>query len=113
MQPCWAVRTALRSNTAEAEIFDFDVFIDAVLGAFAAEAGFFYAAKGRDLGGNNSSVDADDAVFQGLGDAPDAGNVAAVEISSETKFSIVRERNGVRFCFEAKERRDRAEGFFS
>src|SRR5439155_1566288 len=32
-------------DAAEAHIFDFDEFVDAVFGAFAAKAGFFYAAE--------------------------------------------------------------------
>jgi hypothetical protein len=32
-----------------------------------------------DLGRDDAFVDADDAVFEGLGDAPDAADVAAVE----------------------------------
>ncbi len=32
---------ALGGDAAEAEVFDFDEFVDAVFGAFAAEAGFW------------------------------------------------------------------------
>src|SRR5271165_1897484 len=103
----------LGSDAAETEIFYFDVFIHAVLGAFAAEARFFYAPEGCDLGGNDSGVDADDAVFESFGDAPDAGDVAAVKISGETEFRIVREGDGVRFCLETKEGRYGSKGFFA
>jgi hypothetical protein len=37
---------------------------------------------------DDALVDADDAVFEGLGDAPDAGDVAAVEIGSR-RLSII------------------------
>src|SRR5579872_2453177 len=103
----------LRSDAAEAEILDFDVFIHSVPGAFAPEAGFFYAAKRRDFGGNDSAVDANDAVFESFGDAPDAGNIATVEVGSQTKFRIIGECDGVGFRFEPKKWRDWTERFFA
>jgi hypothetical protein len=45
-----------------------------------ADAAFLYAAEGRDLGRDDALVDADDAVFEGLGDPPNAADVVAVEI---------------------------------
>jgi len=36
-----------------------------------------------DFAQDDAFVDADDAVFEGLGDAPDAADVAAVEIGGE------------------------------
>jgi len=59
-------------------VFDFEEFLDAVFRAFAADAAFLHAAERGDLGRDDALVDADDAVFEGLGDAPDAANVAAV-----------------------------------
>jgi len=41
------------------------------------------AAERRDLGRDDAFVDADDAVFEPLGHAPDAADVAAVEIGGE------------------------------
>src|SRR5258708_519806 len=105
--------TTLGGDAAEAEVFDFDEFVDAVFGAFAAEAGFFYAAEGGDFRGDDSGVDADDAVFEGFGDAPDAGDVAAVEIGGQAKFGVVGDGDGFGFGFETKQRRYRAEGFFT
>src|SRR5438309_4555703 len=104
---------ALGGDAAEAEVFDFDEFVDTVLGAFAAKAGFFYAAEGSDFRGNEAAVDADDAVFEGFGDAPDAGDVAAVEIGGESKFSVVGERDGFGFGLEPEERSDGAKSFFA
>ena len=69
---------ALGGDAAEAHIFDFDEFVDAVFGALAAEAGFLYAAEGSDFRGDKAAIDADDAVFEGFGDVPDAADVAAV-----------------------------------
>ena len=48
-----------------------------------ADAALLHAAEGRDLGRDDALVDADDAVFEGLGDPPDAADVAAVEIGGD------------------------------
>jgi hypothetical protein len=40
-----------------------------------ADAAFLHAAEGGDLGRDDALVDADDAVFERLGDAPDAADV--------------------------------------
>jgi hypothetical protein len=64
-------------DAAHAEVFHLEEFLDAVFRAFAADAAFLHAAEGRDLGRDDAFVDADDAVFEGLGDAPDAADVAA------------------------------------
>jgi hypothetical protein len=100
-------------NSAEAEVFDFQVFVHAVLGAFAAQAGFFYPAERRDFGGDEASVDADDAVFEGFGDAPDARQILPIKIGGETEFGGVGERDGFGFGCEAEQRGDLAEGFFA
>src|SRR5260370_6378654 len=70
-------------DAAHAEVFDLEEFLDAVFRAFAADGAFSHAAEGRDLGRDDALVDADDAVFERLGDAPDAADVAAVEIGCE------------------------------
>jgi hypothetical protein len=80
------------SDAAHAQVFDLEEVLDAVLGALAAHAGFLHAAEGRDLGGDDAGVDADDAVFQGLGDAPDAADVAGVEVGGEAEFGVVGHR---------------------
>src|ERR1700737_617332 len=49
----------------------------------------FMPPKGGDLGRDDALVDADDAVFEGLGGAPDATDVAAVEIGGEAEFGVV------------------------
>jgi len=48
-----------------------------------ADAAFLHAAERRDLGRDDALVDADDAVFEPLGNAPDAADVAAVEIGGK------------------------------
>src|SRR6266852_5146477 len=104
---------ALGGDAAEAQVFDFDEFVDAVFGAFAAEAGFFYAAERSDFGGDEAAIDADDAVFEGFGDAPDAGDIAAIEIGREAELGVVGESDGFGFGLEAEERSDGTEGFFA
>jgi hypothetical protein len=73
----------LAVDAAHAEVFDFEEFLDAVFRAFAADAAFLHAAEGGDLGRDDALVDADDAVFERLGNPPDAADVAAVEIGGE------------------------------
>src|SRR3546814_20553552 len=58
------------SHAAHAEVLHLEEFLDAVLGAFAADAGFLHAAEGRDLGGDAAGVDADQAGPPRLADAP-------------------------------------------
>jgi hypothetical protein len=47
--------------------------------AFAAEARLFDPAKGRDFGGDEAGIDADDPRLQRFDDTPHAGQVAAVK----------------------------------
>ncbi|MEH2530454.1 hypothetical protein V1277_003175 [Bradyrhizobium sp. AZCC 1588] len=42
-------------------VFDLDIFLHAVMRAFAPQAGLLDAAEGRDFGGNEPGVDADHA----------------------------------------------------
>ena len=69
----------LAVQTADQQVFDFQIIVHAVVRAFAAEAGLFDAAKRRGFVGDNPGVDADHAVFQLLSRPPDAADVAAVE----------------------------------
>ena len=50
--------------------------------AFAADAAFLHAAERGDLGRDDAFVDADDVVFECLGNAPDAADVAAARPNS-------------------------------
>jgi len=83
-------------DAAHAEIFDLEEFLDAVFRAFAADAAFLHAAERCDLGRDDALVDADDAVFEPLGDPPDAADVTAVEIGGGPLPSLPRERGRVR-----------------
>src|SRR6266852_6578763 len=79
-------------DAAHAEVFDFEEFLDAVFRAFAADAAFPHAAEGGDLGRDDALVDADDAVFERFGDAPDAADVAAVEVGRGPHPTLPRAR---------------------
>ncbi|SRR6266851_7423334 len=89
-------------DTSEAQVFDLEIFVHAILGAFAPEARLFDAAERRNLGRNDAGVDADDAVFERLRNPPDAHDVLAIKIAGQAKFSVVRERDGFGFCLEAE-----------
>ena len=54
-----------------------------------ADAAFLHAAKRRDLGRDDALVDADDAVFERLGDAPDAADVAAAASPNSVSLAIL------------------------
>ena len=68
--------------------------------ALAADAALLHAAERCDLakglGEDDAFVNADDAVFERLSDAPDAADVAAVEIGGKGLASLPRERGKVR-----------------
>ena len=44
--------------------------------------------RARDVGRDDTLVDADNAVFEPLGDAPDAADIAAVEIGGKAEFDV-------------------------
>src|ERR1700731_479086 len=87
-------------DAAQAQILDLEVVLDAVFRALAADAAFLHATERRDLGRDDALVDADDAVFERLGDPPDAADVAAVEIGGETEFGVVRHADRLVLGFE-------------
>ncbi len=100
------------TNTSEAEVFHLEIFVDTIFRTFAAKARFLDAAKGCDLGRDEAGVDADDPIFERLRNFPHSSDIAAIEIGSQTELGIVCESYGVRFGFEAEERRYRSESFF-
>jgi hypothetical protein len=69
-------------DPAHAELLDFEEFRDSVFRAFAADAALLHAAEGGDLGRDDALVDADDAVFERLGGAPDPAERALADGSS-------------------------------
>ena len=58
-------------------------------------------------------VDADDAVFERLGDPPDAADVARVEIRGEAELGVVGHADRLVLGLEAEQRRHRAEGLLA
>src|SRR5471030_1705742 len=98
-------------DAAEAKVLDYEKVLDAVLGALASDARFLYAAERRHFGGDESGVDADDAIFQRLGHAPYTADVAAVEVGGETEFRVVGQSDCIGLVLEAEQRRHRSEGF--
>ena len=83
------------------------------LRTFATDATFLDAAEWRDFGGDESGVEADDAVLQRFGDAPRAREVARVDIRREAEFGVVGEPHGFFVGVHAEQRRDRTEGFLA
>src|SRR5271154_4358733 len=96
-------------DAAKAEILDLEIVLDAVFRALAAEAGFLDAAERRHLGRDDAFVDADDAVFQPLGNPEHAADVARVEIGRQAEFGVVGHADRIVLGLEAEDRRDRAE----
>src|SRR5882762_7688671 len=76
-------------DATHAQVLHLEVVLDAVFRALAADAAFLHATERRDLGRDDAFVDPDDAVFEGLGNAPDAADIAAVEIGGEAEFGVV------------------------
>src|SRR5262249_35399932 len=108
-----AGETCRRSgDSAKAQVFDLEVFVHAVLRAFAAEARLLDAAKGSYFGRNETGIDADDAVLERLGNAPDARQILPVEVSGKAEFGRVGEFDRFRFVPETEERGEGAEGLF-
>ena len=81
--------------------------------AFAAEPRLLHAAERRDLGGDEAGVDADHAVLERFGDAPDAPDVAAVEVRREPELGAVGELDHFGVVVEADQRRDGPERFLA
>src|ERR1041385_7318438 len=105
--------SGLGQKTPQQHIFDLEKVFDAVLGALPADAGLLHAAERRDLGRDDSLVDADDSVFERLGNAHDAADVARIEIGGETVFGGVGDADWFRLILEAEERRDGPEDFLA
>src|SRR3546814_17056524 len=74
---------------AHADILHFEEVLDAVLGSLPSEARFLHAAEGRNFGGDDAGVEADDAVLQPLRPAPRAAEVAGVEVCGEAELVVV------------------------
>src|SRR5688572_916247 len=75
------------SDTAHAYVLHLGELQGPVLRTFAADTAFLDTAEWRHLRGDETGVQADDAVLQRLGDAPGAGQVPGVKIGGEAEFS--------------------------
>src|SRR6476469_2451634 len=90
----WYVRSSTitrssPSHPSHAQVLGLEPFVDAVLRSFPADARLLHAAERRDLGRDDAGVDAEDAVLQGLGHAPDPRHVAAVEVARQAIGRVV------------------------
>src|SRR6187401_431815 len=101
------------SDTAHANIFDLREFEDAVLRAFPTDSTLLDAAERRDLGGDESGVESDDAVFERLGDAPGAREIACVHVRGEPELGVIGEPHGFLVGVDAEQRRDGTKSFFA
>src|SRR3954452_8874803 len=95
--------TPARLDPGEREVLQLEPVFDAVLRALAADAGLLDAAERGDLGRDEARVDADDAVVERFGDAPDTSDVAAVEVGGEPVRCVVGGADGVLFAREARD----------
>src|SRR5262245_5949010 len=95
-------------DASDEDVFNFQIFLESVLRAFAAEAGLLHAAEGRDLGGDDADVGADDAGLHLFRHAEDAADVAAVEIAGQAELRVVGELDDFLLALEADQRRHRA-----
>lgn len=66
-----ANRASRSSDPAHAKIFHFEVVLEAMAGTLPPDTGLFYPAEGCRFRGHASRVDANHAIFQGLGHTPD------------------------------------------
>src|ERR1700681_2599516 len=89
----WLTAQFLLIQTAEAEVFHLEKFVDAIMRSFTTKSGLFHAAEGSDLVGDQPGVNAHHSVFERLGHSPDPTHVAAKKIAGETELGIVRQLN--------------------
>src|ERR1022692_3090063 len=102
-----------RSDAAHAYVFHLDIFIDAVLRSFATDARLLDAAERRDFRGDEPRVNAYHPVFERLGHAPDAPDVARVKVRGEAEFGTVGELDDFFVGLESQQQRDRAAGLLA
>src|SRR5215469_951123 len=87
--------SAASSAKADAQELDLGVVEDAVLRAFAPDAGFLHAAERRHFGREQPGVQTDHAVLECLRDAEGARDIAGVEVSGEPELGVVGHANGI------------------
>ena len=99
-------------QACEAGVFDDEVVFDAVFGAFTTEAGLLHTAERCDFVGNQTSIDADHAVFKCFRYAENTTNITAVEIRGEAEFGVVGIADDFIFTLEFEQWCQWAKGFF-
>src|SRR5512134_3362862 len=106
-------RAAISSHAADADVFGDQVFLDAVARALTAEPGLLDAAEGRHFIRYQAGVDADHSVFELLGDAEHASDVARIEVAGKPELGRVRGVDRFLLGRELEHRRDRPEGLLA
>src|SRR5271169_7165580 len=108
-----STRTGSSTHSADADILDFRVIEDAVLGSFAPHARFLDAAEWRNLRGDDTGIESDYSVFNCFGHPPAARKIASVYIGCQAKLGVVGHGDGLRLAVEFEQRRHRAECFLA
>src|SRR5690242_5469871 len=89
-------RLSLVGATHE-DVLHFHEFLEALPGPFAPKTRLLHAAEGGHLGRDDAGVHTHHAGLHLLGDAPDAADIAAVEVSGEPELGGVREADRLFF----------------
>src|SRR5450631_4234541 len=92
--------TALLTHSADADVFDFGVIQNSVLGPLAADPGFLDAAERSHFSRDDAGVQSDDSVLNGFRHTPASGKVARIEISRQAELRIIGHRNRLRLAFK-------------
>src|SRR5215470_13550444 len=101
------------SESSHAQVLHLEELLDAVLGALAPDARLLDAAEGCHLVRDQTGVHANHARFDCLADAPDAADVARIEVRGETELGVVGHRYALCLGLEPVERSDGAERFLA
>src|ERR1035437_5906140 len=100
----------LLEDVSNAEVFNLNIVIDAMVRTLTPQAGLLDAAKRHMLGRENADIDADHAVFECFADAEDASDIAAVEVAGQAKLGVVGGKDYFLLGLELEHRRERAKG---
>ena len=103
-EPKYQHPVSLIVKPAEAEVFYFHEFLDAVVGTFTTEPRLFDAAKRCNLVRDEAGVNTDHSAFQPLGCSPNATDIATIEVARQTKFGIIGQLNCLLIGFELEQR---------
>src|SRR6516165_1661531 len=84
-----SITTPLPVKPAEAEVFDFYEFVDAIVGPLSTQTRLFHPSERSNLGRDHASVNADHPAFYAFSHPPNAPDIAAIEITGKPKFGII------------------------